>query len=65
MPLLPPVYKIPLYSNPFYSSLERQLASSELYREGDKVRDTMKAFQAAKASLKQLYEHWEEAVELN
>jgi ATP-binding cassette subfamily F protein 3 len=45
--------------------LEQQLASSELYREGDKVKETMKAFEDTKAALKQLYEHWEEAGELN
>jgi len=45
--------------------LEKMLASAELYREGDKVKDTMKAFEDTKVSLKQLYEHWEEAVELN
>jgi ATP-binding cassette subfamily F protein 3 len=45
--------------------LERLLASAELYREGDRVKDTMKAFEDTKVSLKQLYEHWEEALELN
>jgi ATP-binding cassette subfamily F protein 3 len=45
--------------------LEKQLASSELYRDGDKVKETMKAFDETKVALKQLYEHWEEAVELN
>jgi ATP-binding cassette subfamily F protein 3 len=45
--------------------LEKQLASAELYREGEKVKDTMKAFEATKTTLRQLYEHWEEAVELN
>ncbi len=45
--------------------LERQLASSELYRDGDRVKETMRAFEETKTALKQLYEHWEEAVELN
>ncbi|MCI0380189.1 MAG: ABC-F family ATP-binding cassette domain-containing protein [Gemmataceae bacterium] len=45
--------------------LEKLLASSELYRDGDKVKETMQAFEDAKVSLQQLYEHWEEAVELN
>ena len=45
--------------------LERLLASSELYRDGDKVKDTTQAFEDTKIALKDLYEHWEEAVELN
>jgi ATP-binding cassette subfamily F protein 3 len=46
-------------------ALEASLASSELYRDGDKVKETMQAFEDVKVRLKQLYEHWEEAVELN
>ena len=45
--------------------LEKRLASAELYREGDRVKETMQNFEDVKARLKQLYEHWEEAVELN
>jgi ATP-binding cassette subfamily F protein 3 len=45
--------------------LEVLIASTELYRDGNKVKETMQAFEDAKAQLKQLYEHWEEAVELN
>lgn len=45
--------------------LERQLASPDLYRDGDKVKETTRAFEDIKITLKQLYEHWEEAVELN
>jgi ATP-binding cassette subfamily F protein 3 len=45
--------------------LEQLLASPELYRDGDKVKETMRTFEEAKAKLQQLYEHWEEAVELN
>jgi ATP-binding cassette subfamily F protein 3 len=45
--------------------LEEQMASPDLYRDGDKVKETTKAFEEAKAALAQLYEHWEEAVELN
>ncbi len=41
------------------------MASPDLYRDGDKVKETTKAFEEAKAQLQQLYEHWEEAVELN
>jgi ATP-binding cassette subfamily F protein 3 len=45
--------------------LETRLASPELYKEGDKVKETTKAFEVVKSHLAQLYEHWEEAVELN
>jgi len=45
--------------------LEQRMASPDLYRDGDKVRETTRSFEEAKAHLHQLYEHWEEAVELN
>ncbi len=45
--------------------LEKLLASPELYRDGDKVKETMRAFEETKTALQTLYEHWEEAVELN
>jgi ATP-binding cassette subfamily F protein 3 len=45
--------------------LEQLLASPDLYRDGDRVKQTMQAFEEAKAKLAHLYEHWEEAVELN
>ncbi len=45
--------------------LEKQMASPELYRDGDRVKDTTRAFEETKVRLAQLYEHWEEAVELN
>jgi ATP-binding cassette subfamily F protein 3 len=45
--------------------LESALANGDLYRDHAKARDTMAAFEDTKARLKQLYEHWEEAVELN
>jgi ATP-binding cassette subfamily F protein 3 len=44
---------------------EAQLASADLYRDGEKVKDAMRNFEQTKALLKGLYEHWEEAVELN
>jgi ATP-binding cassette subfamily F protein 3 len=47
------------------AELEKMLASSELYRDGDKVKETMQAFETTKDNLKKLYEHWEEAIELN
>jgi len=45
--------------------LEKLLASSELYRDGNRVKETMRDFEDTKAALKQLYEQWEEAIELN
>jgi ATP-binding cassette subfamily F protein 3 len=45
--------------------LETRMASPELYRDGDKVKQTTQAFEETKLRLAQLYEHWEEAVELN
>jgi ATP-binding cassette subfamily F protein 3 len=45
--------------------LEKMMASPDLYRDGDKVKQTTKAFEDAKVRLQQLYEHWEEAVELS
>ena len=47
------------------AELERLLASPELYRDGEKVKETTRAFEENKARLAQLYEQWEEAVELN
>ncbi len=41
------------------------MASPDLYRDGDRVKETTKAFEEVKVRLHQLYEHWEEAVELN
>ncbi len=45
--------------------VEAQMASPDLYRDGDKVKETTRAFEETKARLARLYEHWEEAVELN
>ena len=45
--------------------LEQLLASPDLYRDGDRVKQTTRTFEETKARLQQLYEHWEEAVELN
>jgi ATP-binding cassette, subfamily F, member 3 len=45
--------------------LERLLASPDLYRDGAKVKEAMRGFEETKSRLQQLYEHWEEAVELN
>ena len=45
--------------------LEERLATPELYRDGERVKETTRAFEDAKGELQKLYEHWEEAVELN
>ncbi|MCS6977719.1 MAG: ABC-F family ATP-binding cassette domain-containing protein [Gemmatales bacterium] len=45
--------------------LEAALADPTLYRDGDKVKQTLQDFEAAKQRIAQLYEHWEEAVELD
>ncbi|MCS6852965.1 MAG: ABC-F family ATP-binding cassette domain-containing protein [Gemmataceae bacterium] len=45
--------------------LERRLASPDLYRDGERVKEATRDFAETKARLAQLYEHWEEAVELN
>jgi ATP-binding cassette subfamily F protein 3 len=45
--------------------LEKLLASPDLYRDGGRVKETTRAFEETKAQLQHLYEHWEEAVELN
>lgn len=47
------------------ASLEEQLASPELYRDGEKVKQTTARFEEIKEEIARLYEHWEEAVELN
>lgn len=47
------------------AELEAKMASPDLYRDGDKVKETTRAFEEMKAKLARLYEHWEEAVELN
>jgi ATP-binding cassette, subfamily F, member 3 len=47
------------------ADLEARLASSEIYRDANLVKETMTDFDDAKERLKTLYEHWEEAVELN
>lgn len=44
---------------------EAALASPDLYRDAVKLKETMRLFEEAKARLQQLYEHWEEAIELN
>jgi ATP-binding cassette, subfamily F, member 3 len=45
--------------------LEALLASPDLYRDGERVKETTRNFDETRARLQQLYDHWEEAVELN
>jgi ATP-binding cassette, subfamily F, member 3 len=47
------------------ADLEASLASAETYRDANKFQETLQAFEEAKAGLAKLYEHWEEASELN
>jgi ATP-binding cassette subfamily F protein 3 len=44
--------------------VEQRLASPELYRDGAAVKTVTRDFEETKQRLQQLYEHWEEAVEL-
>src|SRR5260370_3057937 len=45
--------------------LEILLASPDLYRDGEETKESTRDFQETKAQLQQLYDHWEEAVELS
>jgi ATP-binding cassette subfamily F protein 3 len=45
--------------------LEELMADPQLYRDGERVKSVTKDFETGKAELARLYEHWEEAVELN
>jgi ATP-binding cassette subfamily F protein 3 len=47
------------------AELEGRLASPDIYKDHSLVKETMQDFEDAKDRLKTLYEHWEEAVELN
>ncbi|MBW3539840.1 MAG: ABC-F family ATP-binding cassette domain-containing protein [Planctomycetes bacterium] len=47
------------------NELEAALAEPELHRDGERVKQTLDLFEDTRSRLKQLYEHWEEAVELN
>jgi ATP-binding cassette, subfamily F, member 3 len=47
------------------AELEARMVSPEIYRDAKLVKETMADFEDAKDRLKTLYEHWEEAVELN
>jgi ATP-binding cassette subfamily F protein 3 len=45
--------------------VEQLLADADLYRDGERVKATMRSFEETKAKLERLYEHWQEADELN
>lgn len=45
--------------------LEADLVDPQIQRDGERIKDTLKRYEEAKAALPTLYEHWEEAVELN
>ena len=45
--------------------LEKLLGSPDLYRDGERVKSAMRDFEETKGQLQKLYEHWEEALELN
>ena len=46
-------------------TLEAELANPDLYRDGQRVKETRQTFEDLQLRLAQLYEHWDEAVELN
>jgi ATP-binding cassette subfamily F protein 3 len=45
--------------------LQSSLADPEVHRDGERAKEALQAFEATRARLAELYEHWEEAVELN
>jgi ATP-binding cassette subfamily F protein 3 len=47
------------------AELEEVLAGGDVYRDANRLKETMAALEAEKARLPGLYEHWEEAAELN
>ena len=47
------------------TELEFAMVSPEVYRDGERVKRTVADLEAARAKLPALYEHWDEAVELN
>jgi len=47
------------------SDLEAAMQTPEVYKDATRVRDTMKELEQTKDALARLYQHWEEAVELN
>jgi len=49
----------------YVEQLQQQLAQGETYRDGDRVRGIMAELAEQKEALTTLYQHWEEATELN
>ena len=47
------------------AALEAALQTADVYKDATRLRDTMADLDAAKDALARLYQHWEEAVELN
>jgi ATP-binding cassette subfamily F protein 3 len=47
------------------AQLQEELGNPDLYREGQRVKEVRETFDGLQAELARLYEHWEEAVELN
>jgi ATP-binding cassette subfamily F protein 3 len=47
------------------ADLEAALQTPDVYKDATRVRDTMNELESAKNALALLYQHWEEAVELN
>jgi ATP-binding cassette subfamily F protein 3 len=47
------------------AALEAGLQTADVYRDAPRLRQTMADLEAAKNALARLYQHWEEAVELN
>lgn len=45
--------------------LQSEMSDPDVLRDGERVKETMEAFEDAQQHLEELYEHWEEAVELN
>ncbi len=45
--------------------LQENMAKPEVLRDGNLTKQTMQAYEAEKTALANLYEHWEEALELN
>lgn len=46
-------------------SLQQALADPAVHRDGDRARETKEAFEETQEAIAELYEHWEEAMELN
>jgi ATP-binding cassette subfamily F protein 3 len=47
------------------ADLEAAMQTPEVYKDATRVRDTIKELEQTKDALARLYQHWEEAVELN